>query len=116
MFLRCKVRKKNGKKHRSWSLVENRRAAGGRVVQRHVLYLGEINDSQQLAWRKSVEMFPEQEPHGAPTTAAWFFREKGGGGRPPAAAFFREGVGGGAGGGAGEIVRLRLRELKLVRP
>src|ERR1035441_1318598 len=59
MFLRCKVRKKNGKKHRSWSLVENRRAAGGRVVQRHVLYLGEINDSQQLAWRKSVEMFRE---------------------------------------------------------
>ena len=47
MFLRCKVRKKNGKEHRSWSIVENRRVAGGRVVQRHVLYLGEINGSQQ---------------------------------------------------------------------
>ena len=64
MFLRCKVRKKNGKEHRSWSIVENRRVAGGRVVQRHVLYLGEINDSQQLAWRKSVEMFPEQDRTG----------------------------------------------------
>ena len=72
MFLRCKVRKKNGKEHRSWSMVENRRVAGGRVVQRHVLYLGEINDSQQVAWRKSVELFPEQEPHGTPTTAALF--------------------------------------------
>src|ERR1035437_1457990 len=100
MFLRCKVRKKNGKEHRSWSLVENRRVAGGRVVQRHVLYLGEINDSQQLAWRKSVEMFPEQEPHGAPTTAALFPEE----------------VAVGAAVGAEEIVRLRLRELKLVRP
>src|SRR5450759_1392492 len=100
MFLRCKVRKKNGKQHRSWSIVENRRVAGGRVVQRHVLYLGEINDSQQLAWRKSVEMFPEQEPHGTPTTAA----------------LFPEDVAVGAVVGAEEIVRLRLRELKLVRP
>ena len=70
------------------------------MVQRHVLYLGEINDSQQLAWRKSVEMFSEQEPHGTPTTAA----------------LFPEGVAVGAAVGAEEIVRLRLRELKLVRP
>jgi hypothetical protein len=42
MFLRCKVRRKDGKQHRSWSVVENTRVAGGRVVQRHVLYLGEI--------------------------------------------------------------------------
>ena len=45
-------RKKNGKEHSYWSLVENRRVAGGRVVQRHVLYLGEINDAQERAWRK----------------------------------------------------------------
>src|SRR5260370_8931151 len=44
MFLRCKVRRKDGKQHRYWSVVENTRVAGGRVVQRHVLYLGEIND------------------------------------------------------------------------
>ena len=46
MFLRAKSRFKDGKKHRYWSIVENRRTASGRVVQRHVLYLGEINDSQ----------------------------------------------------------------------
>ena len=49
MFLRCKVRRKDGKQHRYWSVVENTRVAGGRVVQRHVLYLGEINDTQELA-------------------------------------------------------------------
>ncbi len=53
MFLRCKIRRKDGKAHRSWSLVENRRVRGGRVVQRQVLYLGEINDSQQAAWRRT---------------------------------------------------------------
>ena len=54
MFLRCKVRRKDGKRHRYWSVVENTRCAGGRVVQRHVLYLGEINDTQELAWRRSM--------------------------------------------------------------
>jgi hypothetical protein len=52
MFLRCKVRRKDGKQHRYWSVVENTRVAGGCVVQRHVLYLGEINDTQELAWRR----------------------------------------------------------------
>src|SRR5438270_11277745 len=52
MFLRCKVRRKDGKQHRYWSVVENTRTARGRVVQRHVLYLGEINDTQELAWRR----------------------------------------------------------------
>src|SRR5439155_23374500 len=55
MFLRCKVRRKDGKQHRYWSVVENTRVVGGRVVQRHVLYLGEINDTQELAWRRSIE-------------------------------------------------------------
>jgi hypothetical protein len=59
MFLRCKVRRKDGKQHRYWSVVENARVAGGRVVQRHVLYLGEINDSQELAWRRSIEILEE---------------------------------------------------------
>src|ERR1700724_1808879 len=54
MFLRCKVRRKDGKQHRYWSVVENTRVGGGRVVQRHVLYLGEINDTQELAWRRSI--------------------------------------------------------------
>ncbi len=59
MFLRCKTRRKDGKVHRSWGLVENRRVRGGRVVQRQVLYLGEINDSQQAAWRRTIEVFAE---------------------------------------------------------
>src|SRR5712664_690666 len=59
MFLRCKVRRKDGKQHRYWSVVENTRVAGGRVVQRHVLYLGEINDTQELAWRRSIEVLEE---------------------------------------------------------
>src|SRR5437762_8249650 len=59
MFLRCKVRRKDGKQHRYWSVVENTRPARGRVVQRHVLYLGEINDTQELAWRRSIEVLEE---------------------------------------------------------
>src|ERR1700758_1095153 len=59
MFLRCKVRRKDGKQHRYWSVVENTRTARGRVVQRHVLYLGEINDTQKLAWRRSIEVLEE---------------------------------------------------------
>src|SRR5215471_18765001 len=61
MFLRYSTRKKDGKEHRYWSLVENRRVAEGRVVQRHVLYLGEINDEQQVAWRRSIEIFDQGE-------------------------------------------------------
>ena len=60
MFLRATTRKKDGKEHRYWSVVENRRVAGGRVVQRHVLYLGEINSSQELAWRKSIEVLDDE--------------------------------------------------------
>jgi transposase len=59
MFLRCTTRKKDGKEHRYWNVVESRRISGGRVVQRQVLYLGEINDSQQEAWRKTIEVFED---------------------------------------------------------
>jgi hypothetical protein len=55
------AQKKRWQKHQYWSVVENRRVADGRVVQRHVLYLGEINDSQQVAWRRSVEIFDQGE-------------------------------------------------------
>ena len=70
MFLRCTKRKKAGKEHHYWSLVENKRVGGGRVVQRHVLYLGEINDSQQAAECKSIEIFEEGKAR--PTTVALF--------------------------------------------
>ncbi len=59
MFLRCNERKKDGKVHRYWSVVENRRLRSGSVTQRTVLYLGEINDQQEAAWRKSLEVFDE---------------------------------------------------------
>ena len=70
MFLRSTTRKKNGKEHRYYSLVENRRLAGGQVVQRHALYLGEINDSQHEPWRKTIEIFEEGQPR--PRTVALF--------------------------------------------
>jgi hypothetical protein len=59
MFLRFKTGKKDGKRHRYWSVVENRRVADGRVVQRQVLYLGEINDAQRAAWCRCIEVFDE---------------------------------------------------------
>ena len=62
MFLRAKQRFKDGKIHRYWSIVENRRVAGNRVVQRQVLYLGEINDSQQAAWCKTIEVLQAEHP------------------------------------------------------
>jgi hypothetical protein len=74
MFLRYTTRKKNGKEHRYYSLVENRRVASGRVVQRHTLYLGEINDSQQEAWRKTIEIFEEGQAR--PRTVALFPEER----------------------------------------
>lgn len=57
MFLRSTKRKKDGKEHRYWSVVENVRHASGPVHQRTLLYLGELNDSQQAAWIKALEIF-----------------------------------------------------------
>ena len=59
MFLRHKLRRKDGKEHRYWSIVENRLVSGGRTMQRHVLYLGETNDSQRAAWWRTIEAFDE---------------------------------------------------------
>jgi len=59
MFLRFNRRFKDGKEHRYWNIVENKRCAGDKVVQRQVLYLGEINDSQRQAWCHLIEAFDE---------------------------------------------------------
>jgi transposase len=96
MFLRCTKRKKDGKIHRYWNVVENRRVSGGRVVQRQVLYLGEINDSQRAAWRKSIEVFEEGSER--PKTVALFPED-------------RE-----AELGEEEVVQIRLKDLELRRP
>lgn len=61
MFLRSHRRIKDGKLHRYFSVEESRRLQTGKVVQRRVLYLGEINDTQQAAWRKTLEVFDERE-------------------------------------------------------
>ncbi len=63
MFLRCARRLKDGKLHEYWNVVENRRLADGRVAQRQVLYLGEINASQREAWRKTVEVQEQGTRH-----------------------------------------------------
>src|SRR5438309_4250127 len=59
MYLRSTRRVKDGKEHRYWSIVESKRCAGGKVVQRPVLYLGEINDSQREVWCRTIEAFDE---------------------------------------------------------
>src|SRR6266852_6090056 len=97
MFLRATIRRKDGKEHRYWSLVENKRVSGGRVVQRHVLYLGEINSSQELAWRKSIEVL--EDGGDRPRTLALFPEDRCAGVLPDAS-----------------IVRLKLSQLRLSRP
>jgi transposase len=59
VYLRCNRRLKDGKEHCYWNIVESKRCAGGKVVQRQVLYLGEINDSQREAWCEVIEAFDE---------------------------------------------------------
>ncbi len=96
MFLRSKVRRKDGKSHRYWSVVENRRVGGGRTVQRQVFYLGEINDRQEAAWRRSIEVFADGEAEPRQMT---LFAE--GPLAPPP---------------DDEVVQIRLSELSLRRP
>ena len=57
MFLRAETRIKDGKEHRYWSVVENRRVSGGKSIQRQVAYLGEIGGGQHAAWCRALEAF-----------------------------------------------------------
>jgi transposase len=66
MFLKCHPRIKDGKEHRYWSVVENRRCGRGKFVQRQVLYLGEINDSQRESWCRTIEVFDEKRERTLP--------------------------------------------------
>jgi hypothetical protein len=97
MFLRRTERRKDGKTHTYWNIVENKRLDDNRVVQRQVLYLGEINSSQAAAWRKAIEVFDEDA--GAPCTLALFPEDR------------CEAVAADA-----SVVQLRLSELRLCRP
>jgi hypothetical protein len=70
MFLRCKKRRNDGEERYYWSIVENRRITGGRILQRQVLYLGELNGTQETSWRKTVELFGQDQS--APQQASLF--------------------------------------------
>ena len=61
LFLRSTNRKKDGKDHRYFSIVENQRISAAKTAQRTVLYLGEINDQQQASWRKTLAVFDEDK-------------------------------------------------------
>ena len=96
MFLRAHKRLKDGKEHRYWSIVENRRVQGNRVVQRQVLYLGEINDSQRAAWCRTIDVFDEDQDQS--TQLAIFPEDR----QAPELAC--------------EVVQIRLSDLQLHRP
>ena len=99
VFLRGCKRFKDGKDHLYWSIVENRRLSDGRVTQRHVLYLGELNGTQEASWRKTIEVLdPEQT---AVQQVALFPED-----RAPEPMDVSDVA----------IVRLRLDELRLERP
>lgn len=72
MFLRSTSRKKDGKHHRYFSIVENRRLSSGKTAQRTVLYLGEINDQQEAAGRKSLDVFDEEQQSSRPFVVKTF--------------------------------------------
>jgi Transposase DDE domain len=96
MFLRKTERRKDGKTHLYWSVVENRRLESGGVVQRHLLYLGEINSSQAEAWRRAIEVFDEDA--GRLRTLTLFPEDRC---ESPNGA---------------DVIRLRLGEMRLRRP
>jgi hypothetical protein len=96
MFLKCRVRRKAGKTHRSWSVVESRRYAGNKVAHRQVLYLGEINDSQRLAWERTIAVVDESD--GATRQMALFASDR----AAPA--------------GGVDAIQVRLSELRLENP
>ncbi len=96
MFLRANRRLKDGKEHRYWSIVENRRTREGRVVQRQVLYLGEINDGQKQSWCKTIEVL--EEGYQRPRQVALFPEE------------------GAISASELEVIRGRLDQLQLHRP
>lgn len=98
MFLRCSKRRKDGKEHLYWSVVENRRCADGRVLQRHVLYLGELNGRQEASWRKTVEVIAQDGE--APRQVALFPNE-----HAPAEEI-----------GSEAIMKVKLSEMSLRRP
>jgi hypothetical protein len=79
------------------ALSRTRGSPAGAWVQRHVLYLGEINDSQELAWRWSIEVL--EDGAAQPGTLSLFPEDR------------CEGLLADA-----SIIAIRLSELRLRRP
>src|ERR1700722_9290322 len=97
MFLRKTQRKKDGKTHEYWSVVENKRVAGGRVVQRHSAVFGR---DQFLAGRgvaHGIAVLDEDAGHSR--TMTLFPEDRCAGIAPDAS-----------------VVQLRLSEMRLCRP
>src|SRR3982074_1327208 len=97
MFLRRTERKKNGKTHSYWNVVENKRLDGGRGGQRDGLDSGGINSSQAAGWRKAIEVF---DVDAGRARALSLFPE-----------YRCEAIAGDA-----SVVQLRLSEMQLRRP
>lgn len=95
-FLHEHHRYKDGKDHCYWSIVEKVHTPRGDWVQRPILYLGEINDSQKAAWIKTIDVFDSDRQ--ALTQLALF----------PASREVAVPV--------GEAVQVRLSEFRLERP
>ena len=98
VFLKCRTRRKDGKTHRSWSIVESRRYPGGKVAHHHVLYLGELSDSQQHSWQRTLEVIDERT------------------GEPRQLALFPAGEAPERKAGAAPALQVRLAGLRLSRP
>ena len=97
MFLRSTKRKKDGKEHRYWSVVESVRSPrSGSSFQRTLLYLGELNDSHQAAWTKALAVL---DADSGQTQSLSLFPDD----RPVPA-------------GVGESVSIRLGDYQLLRP
>lgn len=96
MYLKCHVRIKDGKEHRYYSIAEKVSCAGGRQVERHVLYLGEVNEAQKEAWLKCIDAFEGQSAQ--QTKLSLFASEQ------PAPAH------------TAAVVQVRLAEFKIFRP
>ncbi len=101
MYLKRSVRRKDGKEHFTWSIVESRRIKGGSTVQRHVLYLGEINDGQRAQWQHCLEVVERDGQAPAQARQIALFAED----RAPQKVL-----------DGAEVVQVRLSHLSLHRP
>jgi transposase len=59
MNLKRRVRRKDGKEHVYYTLMESLRVSRRRVVQRTVLHLGELNTTQIERWQRTIEVIEE---------------------------------------------------------